>query len=218
MRVGSLVAYVVPASPVYFTELKKLFVGDRRRTSATLIIHWLVVRPVTPTHPSLVAPSVVSAGDLTMPPELFASDGSAPGTTSVGGVAVGCASGADVTGAGGANTAGAGGADDTSARWGGATLLQGVPTQVELSADDVPVGPIIVGADGVDPRSGDDAGSLHRDLVVWGTDSCTLGHTTLATRSQPSCPQVPWARGLLDCFCPVTPILHSRSLTVANGE
>jgi hypothetical protein len=52
-----------------------------------------------------------------MPPELFASDGSAPRTTSVGGVGAGCASGADVTGAGGANTAGAGGADDTSARW-----------------------------------------------------------------------------------------------------
>jgi hypothetical protein len=50
---------------------------------------------------------------------------------------------------------------------------------VELSADDAPVGPINVGADGVDPRSGDDAGTLHRDLVVWGTDSCTPGHTTL---------------------------------------
>jgi hypothetical protein len=61
----------------------------------------------------------------------------------------------------------------------GATLLQGVPAQVELSANDPPVGPINVGADGVDPRSGDDAGSLHRDLVAWGTDSCTPGHTTL---------------------------------------
>jgi hypothetical protein len=72
---------------------------------------------MTPSHPSLVVPSVVSAGDLTMPPELFASDGSAPGTTSVGGIGAGCASGANVVGAGGANTVGVGGADDTSARW-----------------------------------------------------------------------------------------------------
>jgi hypothetical protein len=61
----------------------------------------------------------------------------------------------------------------------GATLLQGVPSQEELSADDAPVGPFNIGADGVDPQSGDDAGSLHRDMVVWGTNSCTPGHTTL---------------------------------------
>jgi hypothetical protein len=50
---------------------------------------------------------------------------------------------------------------------------------VEPGADDVPVGTINVGADGADPRSGDNAGSPRRDLVVRGTDSCTLRHTTL---------------------------------------
>jgi hypothetical protein len=84
-------------------------VGSRRRTLATPFIHRLAAQP------SLVVPPVVSAGDLTMPPELFASDGSALGTTSVAGVGAGCARGADVVGAGGADTVGVGGANTVGA-------------------------------------------------------------------------------------------------------
>jgi hypothetical protein len=100
----------------------------------------------------------------------------------------------------------------------GATLLQGVPAQVELSANDAPVGPINVGADGVDPSQ---VTMLGVCTVTWWRGAqipVRPGTQPWATRSQPSSPRVPWAWGLLDCFCPVTPILHSRPSTVASGE
>jgi hypothetical protein len=53
------IAYVPPASPVYFPELKKWFVCGRSHTSAT------PAHLVTPPHLSLVAPSAASTGDLT---------------------------------------------------------------------------------------------------------------------------------------------------------
>jgi hypothetical protein len=57
-------------------------------------------------------------------------------------------------------------------------VFLGMPTRVEPSADDAPLGTICVGLDGADPQPGDDAGIPCRDLVVWGTDSGTPGHTT----------------------------------------
>jgi hypothetical protein len=53
-----------------------------------------------------------------------------------------------------------------------------MPAWVGPCADDVPLGAVSVEADWVGPWPGDDAGSPCRDLVVWGADSGTLGHTT----------------------------------------
>jgi hypothetical protein len=65
-RVDPLIAYIAIASHVYFPKLKNWFVCDKSHSSASLITHQSVACLVTPQHPSLVSPSVVSAGDLTM--------------------------------------------------------------------------------------------------------------------------------------------------------
>jgi hypothetical protein len=59
-----------------------------------------------------------------------------------------------------------------------AAPLQGVPTQAEPGADDVPLGAISIEADGVGPPLGDNVGSPCRDLLVRGIDSSTPGQTT----------------------------------------
>jgi hypothetical protein len=55
---------------------------------------------------------------------------------------------------------------------------------VEPDADDAPLGVISIRADGVDPWLGDNARSLHRDLVIHGACPGTPGHTA-------SCDTVP---------------------------
>jgi hypothetical protein len=65
----------------------------------------------------------------------------------------------------------------------GATLLHGVPTWVEPGADDAPLGAISIEADGAGPRSGDDAESLCRDLVVRVLIPVRPGKQPRATRS-----------------------------------
>jgi hypothetical protein len=105
-------------------------------------------------------------------------DGSTPGTTSVGGVSVGCAQDVDAASVGGADTMGTGGADDTTLDRSDATLLHGVPTRVAPGADDAPLGAISIEADRAGPQLGNDVRSPHRDLVVRGTNSGTFGHTT----------------------------------------
>jgi hypothetical protein len=78
------------------------FLRGRSHTLATLIVHRSVARLVTPPNPSLATPTATSVSDFTMaPPELFAANGSAPGTSNAGGVDAG---GVDAAGVGEAGT------------------------------------------------------------------------------------------------------------------
>jgi hypothetical protein len=60
----------------------------------------------------------------------------------------------------------------------GATLLPGVPSQVEPNIDNALLGTISVGAGRANPQPCDDTGSPRHELVVWGTDIGMPGHTT----------------------------------------
>jgi hypothetical protein len=82
----------------------------------------------------------------------------------------------------------------------GATLIQGVPTQVELVADNTPLRTDNVEADGEDPRLDDNAGGLCHNLVVQGASpsmvECTAsGDMVPAPRSMGV--EGPWVAILL---------------------
>jgi hypothetical protein len=86
----------------------------------TLIVRRSVVHSVTPPHLSLSAPLAMSMGDLTTvppPPELFATDDSAPETIGARGVSTRGSGGAHVIGAGGGDATGVGDTGSTGARW-----------------------------------------------------------------------------------------------------
>jgi hypothetical protein len=59
-----------------------------------------------------------------------------------------------------------------------ATLLQGVPAQVEPGDDDAPLCAVSIEEDGAGPPPDDDVGSPRCDFVVWGVDSDMSGRTT----------------------------------------
>jgi hypothetical protein len=107
-----------------------------------------------------------------VPLELFATDGSAPGTNRVGEVGARGAGGVDVVGGKCANAS----VLVTQAQDGSsATPIQGTPTRVEPDVDYAPLGAVSAGANRVDPRPGDDAKSLHHDLMVHGASPSTPG-------------------------------------------
>jgi hypothetical protein len=54
-----------------------------------------------------------------------------------------------------------------------------MPAPVEPDTDDAPLGTVSIGLDDVDSRSGDNAKSLHRDLVVHGASPGAPKHTSL---------------------------------------
>jgi hypothetical protein len=63
MCVESYVAPTASTSPIFVPELKRSFLGGKSRTSITPIVHRSAAPPMTPLHPTLMEPLVISVGD-----------------------------------------------------------------------------------------------------------------------------------------------------------